>query len=228
MVRSEKHRPNLNAQMEKVRWSWLSEDTNKTVSTVTCVHLWYRYPKFNGSHFSLVPKLYPQNDWTGWQNGVNDYVIARAPSTKYSHKMYTFRWNMTEMVTMSKLNWYAVLWNKLLIFSILFNMSVPYADRKAWVFTRPTRTRNRAASKAEWSAFSQTKGTGISRVIQDKSCTCMHWFLWALHSMEWKLTTMTMTQAHVCSWCGCFAIFLNCVKWSCFQNFQFNFSITRG
>ena len=30
--------------------------------------------------FWLATQLYPQNDWTGWQNGVNDDECAQAPS----------------------------------------------------------------------------------------------------------------------------------------------------
>ena len=40
------------------------------------------YPKFNGSHFWLAAQLYPQNDWTGWQYGVNDDVCTPAPSAQ--------------------------------------------------------------------------------------------------------------------------------------------------
>ena len=29
--------------------------------------------------FWLATQLYPQNDWTGWQNGVNDDAFAQAP-----------------------------------------------------------------------------------------------------------------------------------------------------
>ena len=35
------------------------------------------YPKFNGSHaFWHVTQLYPQHDWTGWQNVANDDVCT--------------------------------------------------------------------------------------------------------------------------------------------------------
>ena len=38
------------------------------------------YPEFNGSHFGL-PQLYPKNDLTGRQNGVNYDVFAQATFT---------------------------------------------------------------------------------------------------------------------------------------------------
>ena len=34
--------------------------------------------KIQWKPFWLATQLYPQNDWTGWQNGVNDAVFARA------------------------------------------------------------------------------------------------------------------------------------------------------
>ena len=36
-------------------------------------------PEFNGSHFWLTTQLYPQNDRTGWRNGVNYDVFTHAP-----------------------------------------------------------------------------------------------------------------------------------------------------
>ena len=36
---------------------------------LVCITSWY--PNCTGSHFGL-PQLYPQNDWTRWQNGVNE------------------------------------------------------------------------------------------------------------------------------------------------------------
>ena len=46
-----------------------------------CMALWY--PLFNVRHWVWrVIHLYPQNDWTGWQNGVNYHICAQIPTHK--------------------------------------------------------------------------------------------------------------------------------------------------
>ena len=47
--------------------------------------------KFQWKPFLLATQLFPQNDWTGWQNGVNDDVCTQAPrdSVLFSHP-YSF------------------------------------------------------------------------------------------------------------------------------------------
>ena len=44
-----------------------------------CAH-YVMVSKIQWKPFWLASQLYPQNDWTGWQNGVNDYVFGAGPS----------------------------------------------------------------------------------------------------------------------------------------------------
>ena len=58
---------------------------NSEFHSVGAVRITSWYPKINGSHFGLPTQSYPQNDWTGWQNGVNYDICAQAPSAIFRH-----------------------------------------------------------------------------------------------------------------------------------------------
>ena len=68
---------------------WDSNQRSLCQMGAVCIMSWY--PQLNGrcvhyvmlsttqsKPFWLATQLYPQNDWTGWQNGVNDDVCAQA------------------------------------------------------------------------------------------------------------------------------------------------------
>ena len=55
--------------------------------------------KIQWTPYWLATQLYPPNDWTGWQNGVNDDVCAQAPLCTSRRQHYccgvTFEWART-------------------------------------------------------------------------------------------------------------------------------------
>ena len=106
--------------------------------------------------FWLANQLYPQNDWTGWQNGVNDDVCAQAPLFFYQcHCLGHCEWTSDEQDCVGKsltckswanhLNWESgvnlYIWTALFLFLSFFCLRFCRTWTKQYLITSQTRVK---------------------------------------------------------------------------------------